>query len=36
MERAGIEVVHMLSDQERPVSDIITFQPPRREHARGE
>ena len=27
MERAGIEVVHMLSDRE-PRSDIITFQPP--------
>ena len=28
MERAGIEVVHLLTDRE-PMSDIITFQPPR-------
>ena len=27
MERAGIEVVHMLTDRE-PMSDIITFQAP--------
>ena len=29
MERAGIEVVHMLTDRE-PMSDIITFQHPAR------
>ncbi|MEP6956594.1 MAG: MotA/TolQ/ExbB proton channel family protein, partial [Chthoniobacterales bacterium] len=33
MERAGIEVVHMLTDVEVS-SDIITFQPPAREQAR--
>jgi biopolymer transport protein ExbB len=35
MERAGIEIVHMLSDVEPAAADIITFQAPR-EHRRGE
>jgi biopolymer transport protein ExbB len=33
MERAGIEVVHMLTDRE-PMSDIITFQAPVEEKGR--
>ena len=33
MERAGIEVVHMLTDRE-PMSDIITFQAPVEEQGR--
>ena len=35
MERAGIEVVHMLADQE-PISDIISFQQPTTQATGGE
>jgi hypothetical protein len=31
MERAGIEIVHMLTDVEPAAADIITFTPPKRE-----